>query len=296
MKLNPFPVLGSNMALNPWSIHRLNLSRLPILDSAATELDKWLNPHIGAMMSSRERSLKKKHGDDTLMLVKDTLHMIFARSSGIQGGPARRVFALLNKVTKNCDTFFFVSNLRFDLHSHTVVCDGYVLPLNDNLMPKIRGPFSKLVGSGSVVHVGVYETERRAWKQLLPAFVERCRSWKHGDNCEYDSQGRVPLSEAEDVDPLCSCGKGKDTEGMSNVDIWSDLAPYVTRIALSPLFAVSYLETVIRDPSARKCEVCRGRGKPKLMTCKVCKSVRYCNRECQKRDWEFHKLQCNLKC
>ncbi|KAI0942313.1 hypothetical protein AcW1_002972 [Taiwanofungus camphoratus] len=292
MKLNPFPVVSTDKNLNLWNIHRINLSRLPVLDVNATKLDRWLNPHVGSMMSSRERSLRKKHREDALMFIKDSLHMIFVRSSGIQAGPPRRLFALLDKATNNCDTIFFVSELRFDVHSHTMICDGYVLPLTDDLMPRIRDPFGKLLRQGDVVHVSAFKGEMQAWKQLLPALVERCRSWKHGDNCEYKAQGRIPLSEETDTDPLCSCGRGKDTEGMCKVGLWSKLAPYVTRVALSPLFAVSYMETIGRDPTAHKCSVCRGRGKPKIMVCKGCNKTRYCSGACQKKDWKTHKPRC----
>jgi hypothetical protein len=293
MKLNPFPVVGSAGVLNPWSIHRLNLSRLPILDVKAKKLDQWLNTHVGSMMSARERSLRKKHKSDALMFVKDTIHSIFMRSAGIQGGPARRLFSLRDEATNNCDTILFVSDLRFDLHCHTMVCDGYVLPLTHELLPKIESSFGKLVDTGDIVGVKVYEGEMQAWKQLLPSLVERCRSsWTHGDNCEYQSQGKIPLTDVMEADPLCSCGRGKDVEGMHKVGFWSKFAPYVTRVALSPLFAVSYLETVGRDPSAHRCSVCRGKGKPKLMTCTACKKVRYCEKACQKKDWAVHKTRC----
>lgn len=63
----------------------------------------------------------------------------------------------------------------------------------------------------------------------------------------------------------------KDTEGMSKVGL---LAPYVTRIALSLFFAVSYLQAVGHDPTAHRC---LGKGKPKLM---ACKKVRYCSKAC----------------
>jgi hypothetical protein len=65
-------------------------------------------------------------------------------------------------------------------------------------------------------------------------------------------------------DPLCSCGKGKDVEGMHKVAEWAKLAPFAVRVAFSPLFAVSYLEKVGRDPAAGRCFVCRGKGKPKM--------------------------------
>jgi MYND finger len=292
MKLNPFPVVGTDRILRPWSIHRLNLSRLPTLDLKATKVNEWLNPHVGSMMSSRERSLRKKHKEDALMFIKDTLHTILVRSSGIQGGRARRLFALQDHTTRDCDTILFINDLKFDLHSHTIICDGYVLPLTPDLLLKIESVFAKLVVNGDMVNVAMMEGEMQTWKQLLPAFVERCRSWNHEENCEYKSQGKIPLTQIMEVDPLCSCGRGKDVEGMSKAALWRDFAPYVTRVALSPLFAVSYLETVGRDPAAYRCSLCRGKGKPKLMTCSDCKKVRYCSRECQKKDWKTHKKRC----
>ena len=228
------------------------------------------------------------------MFVKDTIHAIFVRASGIQGGPPIRVFSLRDKATNNSDTILLISDLRYDLHSHTMVCDGYVLPLTDDLMEKIEEPFRKFVcGDSGMESTSLNEGEIQEWKRLLPAFAERCRiSWTHTDQCEYALEGNIPRSELMEADPLCSCGRGKDVEGMLKVDAWRPLAPYVTRIALSPLFAVSYLETVIRDPSTHRCSVCRGEGKPKIMTCAGCKKVRYCRRECQKRDWDAHKKNC----
>ncbi|GBE84710.1 hypothetical protein SCP_0606900 [Sparassis crispa] len=294
MKLNPFPVVRSEKTLALWSIHHVNLSRMPVLDIKASQVAEWLNPHIGSMMSKRERSLRRKHkDDDVLTLVKDTVHTIFVHSTGLQAGPARRLFALQDDATRNCDTIFFISDIRFDLHSHTVVCDGYVLPLTKELIMRTERSFTKLIAEGNLVNVAAFKGEMQAWKQLLPALVERCRSsWQHGDNCEYKSQGRIPLTTEMEADPLCSCGRGKDTDGMSKVALWKNFAPYVTRIALSPLFAVSYLETVGRDPAAHKCSVCRGRGKPKLRACGGCKKVRYCSEACQKKDWKAHKLRC----
>lgn len=294
MTLAPFPVVRAHNALATTNIHRVDLARAPALDLKAKDLSTWLGAHVGSQLSARERSLRKKkqHENDPLMAIKDTLHTIFVRSTGIQGGAAQRVFALRDDVSNNCDTLFFVHDLKYDLPSHTVICEASVLPLYHELMDKIMKPFGRVVTRG-VENVKVYKGEMSAWKQLLPALVERCRSsWTHGVNCEYKSTGNIPLTVDMEEDPLCSCGRGKDAEGMMKVDLWRPLAPHVTRLALSPLFAVSYLETVIRDTQARKCFVCRGKGKPKLMTCKVCKKVRYCSEACQKRDWKVHKKRC----
>jgi hypothetical protein len=82
---------------------------------------------------------------------------------------------------------------------------------------------------------------------------------------------------------------GKDIEGMMKVDLWKDFAPYVTRIAISPLFAVTYLEAIGRKPDARRCIVCRAKGNKK---CAACKKARYCSEGCQKKDWKKHKEVC----
>ncbi|KAJ7575991.1 hypothetical protein C8J56DRAFT_837778 [Mycena floridula] len=292
MKVRPFSVLGNGTALTSWNIHRVNLARLPAVNYKA-DIGKWLNPHVGSMMSTRERSLRKKHDTDTLMFVKDTIHAILVQSMGIQGSGIQRLFALRDKETNNCDTIIFVNGVRYDTHCHTVICDSYVLPLTNSIIMKHQNEFGKLVSGGKMVNVTVYEGEMTAWKHLLPAFTERCRTWKHGPNCEYLATGKIPLTEEMEVKPLCSCGSGKDVEGMRKVDLWRPFAPYTTRMALSPLFAVSYLERVIRDPASRRCHVCRARGKPKLQQCITCKKVRYCSKECQKKDWNKHKVKCS---
>ncbi|KAF8180830.1 hypothetical protein BJ912DRAFT_1032956 [Pholiota molesta] len=274
MKLNPFPVINTKGLFHPWSIHRVNMSTLPVLDVKAKQLKEWLDIHVASMMSARERSLRKKH---------DSLHTIFVRAAGTQGGSVQRLFALRDDKTNNCDTILFVNDLHFDLTSHTMICDAYVLPLTTRFIAENEKAFVRLVTQGGLINIAAFEGEMQAWKQLLPAFAERCRSsWSHGPNCEYTAQGRSS----------CSCGRGKEVGGMQKSELWKKFAPFVTRVALSPLFAVSYLETVGRDPNAHKCSVCRKRGKPKLKACAGCQKVKYCSAECQKKDWKAHKPKC----
>lgn len=301
MKLTPFPVIRLENNHNPisWNIHRLNLSTLPTLSLTGNkEVETWLNIHIGSSMSARERALQKKKQDDTLMHVKHTLISIFGAAAGLQNsGPPRNLFALRDVASKNCDTIFFISDIKYDLSCHTMVCDGYVLPLTHDIMPKFETRFHHLLSEkAGMVDVAINKGEVQAWKQLLPVLVERCRtSWTHKPDCEYKSQGKIPLTEEMELDPLCSCGRGKDVEGMRRVALWREYAPYVTRVALSPLFAVSYLDPIGRDPSKYKCFVCRGVGKPKVRWCSACKKVQYCSPECQKKDWKAHKPRCKAQ-
>ncbi|KAH6869724.1 hypothetical protein BKA70DRAFT_1242288 [Coprinopsis sp. MPI-PUGE-AT-0042] len=256
MKLNPYPVISTQGAHQPWSIHRLNLEKLPILNQAATKVAPWFNLHLGSTLSSRERSMRKRNKQDAIMYIKDTIHSMFLDVAGTQQKeqPKQyRIFCLRDEKTKNSDTMFFINGIRFDLASHTLVCDAHVLPLSSRFIQSVSKAFGQLIHKSEIANVPVYEGEMESWKQLLPALVERCRSsWAHGPNCEYKAKNKIPLTEAMQENPLCSCGAGKDVGGMEKVDLWKPFAPYVTRIALSPLFAVSYLETVGRSPETRK--------------------------------------------
>ncbi|KAI0685775.1 hypothetical protein C8T65DRAFT_591850 [Cerioporus squamosus] len=148
------------------------------------------------------------------------------------------------------------------------------------------------------------------WKQLLPAVAERCRSWSHGPNCEYKATGRIPLeTQLHGGDPLCSCGRGKDVEGLLRVKAWAPFAPHVTRIALSPLFPVTYLEPLMMKFLRRaggmtadwklkemkqmppNCRVC-GRAKYDLKKCARCQKDTYCSEKCQRENWPRHKKNC----
>jgi hypothetical protein len=176
MKTNPFPVIGITTRLHPWNIHRLNLTRLPILNVRTASQKKWLNIHLGSMLSAREHAPRKAHEDDALMHVKDTLNEIFVGSTGAQGREVNKVFNLVEKDSNNCDTVFFINNHRFDLSSHTVVCDGYVLPLTKKLLLKIEALFSKLLQTKTMRSFEATKVEIAAWKRLLPALVARYRS------------------------------------------------------------------------------------------------------------------------
>ncbi|KAH6869603.1 hypothetical protein BKA70DRAFT_1242317 [Coprinopsis sp. MPI-PUGE-AT-0042] len=228
MKLNPYPVISTQGAHQPWSIHRLNLEKLPILNRAATKVAPWFNLHLGSTLSSRERSMRKRNKQDAIMYIKDTIHSMFLDVAGTQQKeqPKQyRIFCLRDEKTKNSDTMFFINGIRFDLASHTLICDAHVLPLSSRFIQSVSKAFGQLIHKSEIANVPVYEGEMESWKQLLPALVERCRSsWAHGPNCEYKAKNKIPLTEAMQENPLCSCGAGKDVGGMEKVDLWKPFA------------------------------------------------------------------------
>jgi len=282
LRLNRFPVVRNAYAtyqyVHAWSIHRVNLAVLPVLNVQSKAPRKALNPHLGSTLSTADHATIKKPADqtsDTIAFVKDNLNRLFGCAMGITTNSPGRVFSLGDAVTNNSDALILVDCVRYDLPCHTFICDAFFVPLTRSLIARHRRSFEKLVGpvAGSN-HLLAQGGAISLWKQLIPALAERCRTWDHGPNCEYFAQERIPLSVEVEESPLCSCGAGKNVEGMQNDPLWRDFAPYATRVAISPLFAVSYLERIGRDPEATRCARCRGKGKPKLKICTGCRKIR----------------------
>ena len=208
------------------------------------------------------------------------------------------MFAL--HTNKNIDTVIFVTALRLDLASHGFVIDAQVLTLSERMVHKVGETLRAI--HWEVRLIEFHGEEAVAWKRLLPAFAERCRTWKHGRNCEYLAGKVIPLSLEYDGDPLCSCGKGQDVAPEFRKEkAWKSAIPYVTRIAIGPLYGVPYAENVGRSMALaaakplepeKRCQKCGGLGKPKLLVCGDCKGVSYCSTECQKADWKTHKGTC----
>ena len=281
----------------PWNIHRLNLDLLPTLDISEPEPLRCISQQLVSAATDREQSLRKaKDRTDTLLNVKNTIHVMLYEFSGSRRA---RVFAL--HTNKNVDTVIFVTALRLDLASHTFVIDAQVLTLSERMVHKVRDTLSAIHQGQRLIEF--HGDEAVAWKRLLPALAERCRTWKHGRNCEYLARKTVPLSLEYDGDPLCSCGKGQDvTPEFRKEKAWKSAIPYVTRIAISPLYGVSHTENTSRlavgqetgkPPGPEmKCKKCGSSGKPKLLTCGGCKRTNYCSVDCQKADWKTHKGTC----
>ena len=251
-------------------------------------------------MTDRELALKERGiRTDTLKNVKETIYTILVGATGVQQHRSR-VFGL--SVKGNVDTVIFVPTLRLDLASHTLIADAYALPLNEDLYRQVEGTLAAVVDE--ILRVELWGDEVATWKRLLPVLVERCRTWKHGPNCEFLAKKSMPLSLEHENDPLCSCGKGKDVStAFLKEKTWDSAVPFVTRIAIGPIFGVPYVESVggitdkVRQVFGKKedgdrCARCGGPGKPKLLVCGSCKSANYCSAGCQREDWKKHKLVC----
>jgi hypothetical protein len=298
LSINPFPISVTEGVEAPWNIHRLNLDILPVMDISQPELLRKISVQLAGAVTDREQSLRDaKDRTDTLLGVKNTIHAIV---SEFLGSRRARAF-MLRASNKDVDTLIFATALRLDLASHGFVIDAQVLAFSDSMGYKVKDILRAIFLD--VKYIESYGEEAVAWKRLLPAFAERCRTWKHGPNCEYLAGKKVPLSLEYYRDLLCSCGKGKDvTSEFRKEEAWELAIPYVTRVAIGPLYGVPYAEDVGRfvaglgaakPPEPEKwCQKCGGLGKPKLLVCGSCKSVSYCSVDCQKADWKTHKGTC----
>ena len=261
LKMNPFPVVRANGSLFPWGFHRVVLDQLPVLNVGhidAVRLQQWLDLHLGSQLSQRNNdTLMDPAHPDVLANIKRAIYSIIERATGMEGGRPVRVFSLqlvdgahtANRMpVLEVHTILFIDKVRFDVAAHAMVCDAFVMHTSA-LPPHAASALSEVYRQG-FLPVSVWTAATmRAWKQMLPALAERCRTtWTHNANCEYIAQGKIPLGlGTSEGDPLCSCGRGKDVEGtgMMKDGVWRKFAPHATRIALSQIFPVPYIEDIL---------------------------------------------------
>jgi hypothetical protein len=294
------------------------MDRMPVLDLQNTNKLKWLQPHTALQLSDRERAISngdaatKATSSNVLVNVKETIHALMMYCSGVDGEKTRAI-SLSEPSNRGIYTILLIGGIRLDLASLTVVLDTAIIPLSDERMPGLAQGIRKLQNASPVLQLVTIGHEVAAWKQLLPAYAERCRTWLHKANCEYASHGAVPIGVKIDQNPICTCGEGVGfTSPEWNVPSWKDLLPFATRAAISPLFSVSYIERTtgklqsLRSPasqssgggsaanekSSNACWLCGSSGNPTLLVCGKCKKARYCSAACQRQDWKEHKKGC----
>lgn len=80
----------------------------------------------------------------------------------------------------------------------------------------------------------------------------------------------------------------------SVVWVLNNLGSVLILIGIFSLFTIFWnlvwsCVSVCLQYSMHRCKIC---GKSSTFVCSVCKVVSYCSKECQKRDWKYHKLIC----
>lgn len=300
----------------PLSIPHVNLDTLPILDISDKEGLSFLTNLASFTFSARERKLRDQADKSGLapssrMNFKESLFTIFMLASGLQGGQTG-LFAINHPQKGGIHMLIFVSALRLDGANGSVVLDAAALPLTVDI---IRGgqmdSFLLIIRTLECCSVTVDDEELVLWKKILPALVERCRIWSHTPECEYARSGAtVPLSIEPAKQVICNCGAGKLPQNFMNLPEWDTAAQFATRLAISPTYAVPFVEDVINSELMKgafntsssaqgantlRCRTCgktEAKGGGTLKKCMRCLKVRYCSAECQKKDWKKHRMEC----
>lgn len=310
-----YPVFMDSECPVSWNMPHLNLPSLPVIDvtnSSSVRL-KWLGHHLPTMWSAQESALRF---DPSLpaspnlrakVEFKESLFHMFMGYTGVQGKKAS-MFAIDCTEEEGVQMLFFVSNMRLDLSNRTVVLDAAVLPLRIELMGSILPSLRAMMGSShAVITIRTPKNELRIWKEALPAWVERSRSWSHKASCEYLATGKIPISTGFGERILCSCGEGElPANFMPSFPGWENLAKHAVRLSISPSFSSALVDNPITisdvggistAPVQQEggCLVCGKLTKPdgsNLKTCARCHEARYCSRGCQRTDWKKHKVVC----
>ena len=315
---------GKPFGTAPWTATQLRLDILPEIVTKDKDRIKWLITHASMMFSTRERQIRddgiaNRVSPDTKsnirLEMKDGLFSILMSYTGLQGHCSSNFG--LSKAVGGINVLLLPSCLRLDIINRTVVLDVAAIPLTNkmNADKKVRAFYQSLQDQG-VMQINVSDEELRCWKSVLPAFVERCRLWKHILDCEYASKGEIPVTKGleDGRSPICSCGIGKfpidylKDSKLNNIEYM--LRRYATRAAISPIFAVPYVEdcflTGSPDPEAQPPTsitqtVCGNCGRAKradvisegeLLVCSRCRRMKYCSKDCQKAHWKSHKGSC----
>ncbi|KAI3394712.1 hypothetical protein diail_2297 [Diaporthe ilicicola] len=312
--------LGHNQVIPvPLNIPHVNLDSLPVLDVSDKKRLGFLSTLASWSFSVRERKLRDQANDSGLgtsarVNFKESLFTLFMLSSGLQGGQTG-LFAINHPEKGGIHMLIFVSAIRLDGANRSVALDAAVIPFTLDI---IKGgklePFLLLLRELECCTITVNDEELVLWKKVLPALVERCRNWTHGPECEYARPGAtVPLSTEAGKQVLCNCGAGRLPDSFLALPEWDAAAQFATRLAISPTYAVPFVEDVI-DPNMTesmawpgmgeqgdqtlRCMNCgdfEAKGGGALKKCSRCHKVQYCSAECQKKDWKKHRMECGEK-
>ncbi|RMZ74886.1 hypothetical protein DV737_g5628, partial [Chaetothyriales sp. CBS 132003] len=255
----PMSVSDSRQVLL-WTAPYIALDQQPVVHwifrSRYEKKLSWLELHLSTMFSDREVALEKAPTRSPSMRrdFKNSLANMFLIPMGLHPRMQQRrsLFSLAQAASDyRIEFLIIVSTLRVDLGGRSVVADAIAVPLTREMaLDPVVVEFMTTMPVLRTQQVPLTDDQMMLWKHALPVFAERCRTWVHvPETCQYLlNGGKIPPPSmlAEGVSCLCSCGKGQFPDHYP-VNVKLPLIDYVmrnygTRIALSPVFPVTYLE------------------------------------------------------
>ncbi|CCC05082.1 hypothetical protein SMACR_07738 [Sordaria macrospora] len=269
-----------------WSLPYLPcIDKLPVIDLEKIRkssepswncFKRWFDNYTHSIYSDWEQEKLNKTepiqghplsaGESSSMLWKKMLRVMFMRFAG--ASKRKTTFALCRKPQMTVEMVFFMSRLRLDIANRCLVLDGGVLVRTaetSGLMDELEEVFKNADATAladaetqtpnepdnsTMRHCETTPSGIQIWKELLPAYVERCRTWEHDpERCEYlHRAGKTGVITPMDVDGeessvLCSCGNGRlpDNERVPS-EVWEMTNRHLVRVAISLPFGCPFVE------------------------------------------------------
>ncbi|KAF2124344.1 hypothetical protein P153DRAFT_400973 [Dothidotthia symphoricarpi CBS 119687] len=259
---------------------------------------------LPAIMSETERAEFERATTSDITVntgrvgLKKSISAMHREVFGIQSMAKAVIFGLRDS-SRDFATLY-VDAVRLDVSNQTIFMDAALVQHGDHLGPE----FSRAnADTGDITDVTLQTdiNEAAFWKHLLPAFAERCRTWKHKPTCEYRG-GKMPLSTESNKRYMCSCGDGVFPDGyLKNIKQFKAMSNHAVRVAIPVIYTspISNHEPVPASLLFRTF----GRlhmqqlGSRILRSCcnlaSGCKFAQYYSASCQTKDWkEGHKQIC----
>ncbi|KAG9694695.1 hypothetical protein KCU95_g5549, partial [Aureobasidium melanogenum] len=305
-QVDAFPIVNQTANSLAWGMGRVNPDLQPqvhISSSTAT----FLEVLFPMALSKRERAFANTKQDSESMppmiLRKEVIGKMFSACAGFHpSAPGEQITFFL--VEHNQDHKILVADtLRHDRNTGSVFLDAFYISQDAELVK--NKSWKAIAGKNSrILIIDANKQEMELWQRLLPALVERCRSWEHTTDCK---RRTCPATSF-----VCECGMGKDAAHMPKD--YQGMAKIAVRVAIPMIFAVPYVESMVDEemlsevtaatnaPDLDKkqvntattkagCDHC-GSSKPGFKVCSRCERVKYCNHACQKAAWKTHKKVC----
>lgn len=165
--------------------------------------------------------------------IKDMIRHLLLRPLAASGNMGY-VIRLAPPDDKDLPILLFIKGLYLDYNSESLIGEAYVLPVTP----------SKAWAQSLHPKLDMDNDTTKWWRSVLPAMVEQCRDWQHTTNCEYRTEG-IPR---KGLVPICACGEQPLGIEFASAVPGREAIPKVTKIAISPFFPVSFLETVGHKP------------------------------------------------
>ncbi|KAG9660887.1 hypothetical protein KCU95_g5194, partial [Aureobasidium melanogenum] len=307
--IDPFPIVGQGTSSLAWGMGRVDPDLQPVVQLSAST-PKLLGLLSSMALSKRERAqtnAKQSSGSMPPMnLLKKAIGQIFSACAGFNASaPGKRINFFV--VEHNQDYKILVADtLRHDRDTGSVFLDAFYMPPSAELVKHKSFKAMMADKSSQSLIIDANKEEMALWQRLLPALIERCRSWEHTAACKRKARAAKTV--------VCDCGRGRDAAHIPKD--YKGMAKFAVRVAIPMISAVPYVESMVDEEMVSRmtaaagapgpdqkqysaattttktgCANC-GSDKPGLKVCSRCEKVKYCNHACQKAAWKSHKKVC----